>query len=626
MSSTKSLVRFLGDNTNSRKPYDFIIPHYQRGYRWGPQEVNELLDDLWSFCKDVDSGDFYCIQPIVVLKRDAGGYEVLDGQQRLTTLYLILSFLEERRFEDGYDQEMFTLNYETRKDSEEYLQSKEFIKGITDENIDYYHISRAYQTIKEWFSSSEHRGAKGKLIPILLDDDSKGNRNVRFIWYEVASHTPPIDVFIRLNVGKIPLTDAELTKALLLQRDRYDKDELKFIERRLFEIASEWDRIEYTLQQPELWYFLNNQYNDKPTHIELIFDLIADRLQKEFKYFDKRPIKHGTFLILSKYFDDMMSNGKMDRIDVVHKIWEYVTTYYEYFSEWYDNRKLYHYIGFLISQNGRREIEGLINKAKKKSKKKFIEYLEGAIGEMIWIDKSRKDAKGNMVHINELEQLVYEVEGQSSNDKFEIHRILLLHNIHASLKSDKEKARFPFNLYKKTKNNEKWSLEHIHAQNTQILNKKANQRTWLEDHVRSFEKQKESDFVEIVDKIKALLDKKEIEQKEFETLYGEVYSAIRNIPKAKGNEMHSIVNLCLIDAATNSKLNNSVFDVKREKIKEQEIEGHYIPICTRNVFMKNYTKYPVSNAYWTEEDRAAYLENIKATYDYFISKINNEEK
>ncbi|MBL0056267.1 MAG: hypothetical protein IPP31_08730 [Chitinophagaceae bacterium] len=79
---------------------------------------------------------------------------------------------------------------------------------------------------------------------------------------------------------------------------------------RLFEIASEWDSIEYTLQNEEFWFFLSNHSNEKPTHIEFIFDLIADKVQKEKKYFAIKPIKHATFLILSEYLQDLLDNGK----------------------------------------------------------------------------------------------------------------------------------------------------------------------------------------------------------------------------------------------------------------------------------------------------------------------------
>jgi uncharacterized protein with ParB-like and HNH nuclease domain len=107
----------------------FTIPHYQRGYRWEEQEVTELLDDLWAFQKDKESGDFYCLQPIVLRKNEQGSYDVLDGQQRLTTIYLILIYLEEGRKEYGYNQSLFSLNYITRKNVKSFCHKNDIQTG-----------------------------------------------------------------------------------------------------------------------------------------------------------------------------------------------------------------------------------------------------------------------------------------------------------------------------------------------------------------------------------------------------------------------------------------------------------------------------------------------------------------
>ncbi len=615
MEQTVALIDLFGK--------DFIIPHYQRGFRWEAQEVVELLDDLWNFEKTSNKGEFYCLQPIVLQQKGKNIFHVLDGQQRLTTLYLIVTFLEEIRNDSGYNQPLFTLDYETRTDCRTFLEKKKFKASIDESNIDYFHICKAYETIKNWFAGSKHAGAKMKLVPVLMDKNDKGNRNVRFIWYEAENNVNPIEIFIRLNVGKIPLTDAELTKALLLQSDKYDEKELKFIQRRLFELASEWDSIEYTLQNNEFWYFLCNQSNGKPTHIEFIFDLIADKLLNEKSYFEKKPIKHATFLILSEYLQDLIENEKLSRIKAVENIWEQVTEYFEYFREWFQNRTLYHYIGYLIAVKGNQIIDSLIIQSKTLAKKQFIGFLEKEIGKIILVNKKRKDTDGNEYQVK-LENLNYENEDQKTNDIPEIHKILLVHNVQASLKSDKEKARFPFNLYKQTKRNEKWSLEHIHAQNSESIIKKENQVTWLNDHIQSLSNQNNSTFDKLISRMKTLKQMQEIEQELFENLVIDVYSAIKEATDFDESRLHNISNLCLVDANTNSKLNNSVFDVKREKIKERELAGHYIPVCTRNVFLKAYTSYPVNNAYWTDADREGYLANIRETYNYFVNSIKKD--
>lgn len=602
----RALCELMGKN--------FTIPHYQRGYRWEDQEVKELLDDLWAFQKDRNNGDFYCMQPIVLQKNKEGNYDVLDGQQRLTTLYLLLVYLEDRRFEDGYSQPLFNLNYSTREKSKIFLSEQTFTnKEIDSSNIDYYHICNAYKCIDTWFNDEKHRGAKSKLVPILLDKTEKGNRNVKFIWYEVDNEVNPIDVFIRLNVGKIPLTDSELTKALLLQSDKYPPEELDFNKMRLHNIAKEWDIIETTLQEKTFWSFLNDNSNNKSSHIEFIFDLLANKINHDNKYFwdkeknkPKMPKKHPTFLVFSEYLQDLIDNKKFSRINAVEEIWSLVIEYFEYLNDWYKNSTLYHYIGFLIATESSKIIDSLIEESKRLSKRKFKEYIEKEIAKVVKVNKP----------INEL---VFEDEEGNKSDYSKIHRILLLHNVHTTLNSKNEKPLFPFELY----NGTNWSIEHIYARNSESLTDTKKQKDWLHDHIKSLtNSNKEGLYTDLLYRMKEMSKQADIDNTAFDEIEEDLYKITDEYVEFGNNEnVHLINNLCLLDKATNSQLNNSVFDVKREKIKLREFLGYYIPICTRNVFLKAYTAYPATNAYWTRDDRSDYLEDIENTYNFYVNKL-----
>jgi uncharacterized protein with ParB-like and HNH nuclease domain len=588
----------------------FSIPHYQRGYRWEDQEVTELLGDLLTFQEDKESGDFYCLQPIVLLKNEEGYYDVLDGQQRLTTLYLILVYLEPTIEQFGrYKYDLFLLKYKTRKKCDKFLFEREFKDKEDRSNIDFFHICKAYQCIKKWFN--EHPGAAIELIPILLNKDEKGKRNVKLILYEVFDEKKSIDVFIRLNVGKIPLTDAELTKALLLQSDKYPEKEkeLEIIRLKLYNIAVEWDSIETALQDEAFWHFLNDNTNEKNSRIEFIFDLLAGKIYKKKK--KEKPQKYATFLIFSEYLKELINKGddgkNISRIDAVEKIWGEITEYFEYFREWFNNSTLYHYIGLLITLNGCRIIDSLINESKNNSKPEFIEYLER---EIAWYVKTAKPLK----------DLIFEDKNGKAVDIWAIKKILLLHNIYASFKSKNNNARFPFLLYK----NNEWSLEHIHARKSRSLTDIKKQKEWLEEHIKSLKNSKAADSEELVIKMESMAGKDEINEEAFKNIEEEVYDKIEKCFEFENDEnVHSIKNLCLLDKDTNSQLNNSVFDVKRDKIIRRELEGYYIPICTKNVFLKAYTAFPSSNAYWTKDDRVGYFNNIQETYVYFTGKLKD---
>ena len=227
----------------------FHIPSYQRGYRWTEEEVLALLKDLSEYADSKrlakNISKFYCLQPLVVKKQDSK-YEVIDGQQRLTTVFLILKALEQYA-KDALGVEGYTLmhlDYATRTNCETFFKTEAF-KEFSDENLDFLHISNAYQTIIKWLDSPRK---KNDIFDILLSDTF----NAQFIWYEIDEKENAYEVFRRLNSGKLSLTNSELVKALILNDE--DKDESFNQE----DVAREWENIENQLENDALWYFINS--------------------------------------------------------------------------------------------------------------------------------------------------------------------------------------------------------------------------------------------------------------------------------------------------------------------------------------------------------------------------------
>src|SRR5665647_2344600 len=120
----------------------FFVPGYQRGYRWGADEVNHLLVDIYE-----NQGRRYHLQPVVVKPRPDARWELIDGQQRLTTLYLILQYIQREVLPSA--ELKYSLEYETRPDSPAYLKNP--VEELHKENIDYFHIYKAQQCIQAWF-------------------------------------------------------------------------------------------------------------------------------------------------------------------------------------------------------------------------------------------------------------------------------------------------------------------------------------------------------------------------------------------------------------------------------------------------------------------------------------------
>lgn len=560
----------------------FFIPSYQRGYRWTERQVEDLLDDIDSFepkqAENPDNKTWYCLQPVVVKKYNekAKGennsdeehtwYEVIDGQQRLTSIFLLIHYANEMWIGKQKTPE-FEIKYATRVDSSEFLVSQEVNEDnqvlIDNSNVDYWHISKAYNKIHNWVKEYKEKHGKD------FDNNSfqsKLKSYSKVIWYEIESEKDAIEIFTRINMGKIPLTNAELIKALFLNSSNFSDSVSKEIRLRQLEIASEWDRIEYSLQNDEFWYFINNTKNNLSTRIEYIFNII-----KDIDGIENGNDQYATF----RFFSDKFKSETKEQID---KNWKIIKRTFQTIEEWFNDRELYHKVGFLISTG--EKITDLLKYATDSQKHTLRDYLENEIFKKVQCDH--------------LEGLEY------GNSK--IKSILLLHNINTMLANQNETSRFPFDRYK----NEKWDIEHIHAIATEVKVNKENLREWLGNNYVASDVLTNS---ELNTKIKKIIREKcEISDEERETIISYVLGEVDN----------SLANLCLLDRGTNRSYKNDAFKKKRNKIIENEKLGTFIPVCTRNVFMKYYSKELKDLELWNDEDRNDYFKNIKNTL-----KINN---
>ena len=597
----------------------FFVPGYQRGYRWGRQEVEALLNDLWEFYlqTDEEKNTFYCLQPIVLYKDEQARENLLDGQQRLTTIYLLLSYLDSRRREEGYDKPLFTLEYATREDSADFLAKKLFASEESEvaSNVDYHYMRAAYGYIKYWFTQApKHPGAAGKLIPFLLDEDGKGP-NVRVIEYYVEDDSDPIDVFLRLNQGKIPLTDAELTKALFLQSDKYDAKLLPYVSPKLDLIAGEWYAYEQQLSVPKFWHFISPyDAQSTPPSIRLLLELAARDLQSATSYkntpelWESKKYTHPCYTIFSDYLQGYSGEERLKKIG---EIWERIYTIFGLISEWYEDQELYHYVGYLMCTESSKRItllRKLLKQAKTCTAPEFKASLRRAIGKKI-----------ERIRLNELS---YE-ESQA-----DIHQVLLLHNIHQHIFTS-EQIRFPFDLYTK----EKWSLEHIYAQQSEPLRNREEQIGFIEEHIATFREdafgddEETSSLIDELEGIRSQIQEPKKEESERVSLFEkalELITAFEVKHMGDTGPLHGLQNLCLLSRGVNSALSNRTFARKRAIMREIVMTAtqEYIPMATRRVFLKYYSASPKDNAYWRREDAEAYMEHIRSVCKHYTSPSN----
>ena len=557
------------------KKINFNVPAYQRGYRWDKLNVTDLLDDLLEFMQDGSSGKFYCLQPLVVKKIGENRYNVIDGQQRLTTIFIILKYLENLLKEENGIDEIYTLSYETRKDSKDFLQN---IAGKTqdesNQNMDYFCIYQAYEAIKSWFKNKN----ASELLEIFTN--SKDDKyHIEFIWYEVEDNEDEVKIFARLNSGKIPLTNAELIKALFLNVRNFPKECSKNeIITKQIEISKEWDEIEYALQDDEFFKFLTK--NDYPTRIELIFEILSGVKNTELDRY-----------AIYRCFADM---AKED--DLSH-IWSDIKKIFLTFKFWFKDIEYYHLVGFLVASNIL-SIEKIYNAAKDRTKNDLRDFLKDTIKNNLRLSLNLKEEE---IKIDNISGLSYD----DDKDKKNIEKILLLFNIATILNQKGSYVRFSFNEY----NGKKWSLEHIHAQKDKGLKDKKAQDAWLKNSKKYID---ESDLKE---KIANFINGNE--NSRFDGLQMEILNKFGDLVN-----MHGIGNLTLLTAENNSFLSNGPFIEKREKIIEMDKNGEFIPVCTKNVFLKYYTKKLSDVYFWSEQDQKDYKCSIVKTLKEFLGEEN----
>lgn len=636
---------------------NFFIPDYQRGYRWGSRQVEQLLEDLYAFFEK-GRGEFYCLQPIVVkelgkeeidnyqLHSDTDNnkwYEVIDGQQRLTTICIILALFQKLK---GRAKYKFTLRYKTRPELGDIFN--EFVcnidkydvsldkAGEDGVDIDSWHILQAAKCILQWLEKGEKRDAgidyfTGSFLENFTHQrDLENKKSVQVIWYELRDGSDPNETFKRLNDKKVALSNAELIRAMFLSDCAEFECEKSIVEgypeeiqdivkereraRKQSHIIEQWDIIEKQLRQPDFWAFVKDDGTDDSysSRIEYLFDLIT-----------KKDASERDELYTYLRFEEMVSEKK--EVDGLWGLWMRVESNYATLLSWYDNRNYYHKIGYLIAEQGSKMLISLLEQATKQTKTDFNNRVN-------WLIK--KSLQDNP------EDNIFTYRYDNVSQKPYLYRILFLYNVESTNKA-LTKGRFPFEQYKE----EHWTLEHIHAQNSERIDRTDKKKwdIWIDENINVLEKLairfKEGETYDPRPTIATLTNHKDRIYTntyifdEFVKCFDSVNAYYNNMSKAKGDssEVHEISNLALLSGDVNSSIGNTVFEVKRQSIITQDAHGKYIPYCTRLVFLKYYNKdnkdFSVQQSfYWGKEDRENYLKNIKSVLEEVLQATNPETK
>ena len=666
-----------------KKKYDFFIPDYQRGYKWTRMEVLKLLNDIWDFKlnhSDDDDGDFYCLQPVVVKPKD-GKYYVIDGQQRLTTLLIIQQAMKDygvvtqqqkvllahpdwiAELMPAITEETYSIEYQTREKSAIWLENRRN-EAEMQKNSDYYHIFCAYNATIDFFKWIDENTPDDYTLDNLPCPKSKKRINAvtefetcirskcHVIWYELDTENEnDHEIFDRLNTGKIPLTNAELIKAMFLQEGNFPSlsEEIKIkSEDYRTNVARQWDEIERKLQEPFFWDFIydfNNVGMSYETRIEYLFDLLAN---KEKSNSDRY---YFTFEFYDSLFQKNKENGD-DAIEFVNKEWKRVRELIQTMQDWYDNKTYYHYIGYLISQGHS------VNEIKN------IQFPQDKDGKALPVPKKAD-------FIKKLEELIrkqtssYESKHLMKSQKG-LTPTLLLFNVLTVLDNSEKSDRFPFHYYKHTT----WNEEHV-APNTPFdPNKKSR---CFQFAAQMLEYYTDISYFEVIEGLTAInIKRPRNERKNNEQLVSEAIEIVKpkydeyisqmedsntcksllQIFLARGNnqeelsqevynqiiasmgikdlnseddERDFIWNQVLLDEGTNKSYGNAIFPYKRMRVIKNTTRGVFVPVGTYNVFVKAYSHRMTNMLEWDENDALRYLAEIFKTLNRYGRNFLSKE-
>lgn len=569
--------------------YTFVIPYQQRGYKWTKDNVINLLDDLTVFMKK--ESPFYCLQPIAVVPVGKAGehkYCVVDGQQRLTTLYLLYKYLVSDGIDLSESTELFHYEYERDKNNERRNLLRKRIEDENDATIDFFYITKAYLAIRKWFEDKQD--AKHLFLNLLKESD-QSRKSVQVIWYTVGEDKKH-DVFRNINSGKIQLTNPELIKALLLNRQNgLPNQELG---------ALQFERIERQLEEDRFWFMMCKKDVNKKhgqSRMDLLFNLVVGIQDEEYQTDPRASFFHL---------------AKLDSSALL-AVWKKVCEAFQRLKDIFDDPYAFHYVGFLTSFGGS-PLKSILDKSEFLTKSEFLAYLRDEV----------KNCLGR-VH-DKLEDYSY------GDGKERLCRLFVLHNIESILQryENLKETRglrfsyeyFPFELLDK----QSWNIEHIASQTDNDLTEEKTRKDWLNSM--------ESDYQKVVKD--AISQEKWTgdfsDKKKFDSLYKAIVKEVET-DSISERKKDGIGNLGLLDEHTNKSFHNALFPSKRKivltasglrnksdsKNNLKDVKSVYVPLCTQQVYTKAYNKSTdVKLNSWTKADYDAYLADMKEKLAFYF--------
>ena len=366
----------------------FFMPDYQRGYKWSIGEVKKLLDDVSSFRPDLVP--YYCLQNITLVSDDQEGnghqyYHVVDGQQRLTTSIIILSYFKYlSQNSDGFRVTLPNLEgkikYGVRVITDKFLRD-EIVSGkiwehadpsIFEDEIWLSRVEKQEQTrklrhifadkINEW-EKHEHTKDRdhqdifhlycaamvvGAYFSRKLPEEKEtfADRylhDVKFIENQVSGISES-EIFSKINGFRVPLDGADLLRGIFITNvSREQVVEKREAEKEIYlnecrvKIGLELDAMNLWWSKPDRYQYFT--YFDTIVDPDSVFDAKKYPINLLYRLY-----------ILSKKKKQILLDLFEKPEDGAIAQFEEIKHFHEIMQDWFDDKQIYHYVGYLIAQ------------------------------------------------------------------------------------------------------------------------------------------------------------------------------------------------------------------------------------------------------------------------------------
>jgi len=582
----------------------FYIASYQRGYKWGNEPIQILFDDIYGAFKssrnNKKSQEYY-LQYITVKKIQEDGkkyLEIIDGQQRVTTLTILYSVLNNidivknkikyavREKVQAYIDEAIYEEYELESNWEDLIKKND---NYNEQDIYYMFLAQINfkENIESKFKDNED---ELKLFINYLKN------NVKVIVNLVEEHINSEQIFSNLNNNKIPLTNADLVKGLFLTklaRDNENSKSFKEILEKRASIGRQWDEMENWLNQEEIKdYYFKNSYSSMNGFLLLFIKSLG---------IDNKPNKEEQYSIYNS-IDKFIKDSDKTIIEIFHKF----KLLYSTLLDWYEDAKIYNLLGFILLSKGA-------------NKNKLIDFISYIDKDKLSLIKALNASKNKIIKYEKLGILEYK------KDNLDIHNILLALSIFGSKESENSiTTRFDFYAYIK----QNWSLEHIFPQTPKfkdnLLSKEdiaSINELFSEKTIEALQKDSELESLPNLEKeYNELIDilKKSILQKITDTQVIIIEKLIQI------DSLHSMGNMALLSVGDNASMSNNMFNAKRLNLAKRVSKGSFIPKHTFDVFSKliEVDKKTMNGnlKVWTMQDITTHQEWIESRLKGIIGK------